>query len=291
MSPNNRPIVIAIEGPDGVGKTTHVRAAVEHLRAQGIEARAFHHTKPDTDDPVEAARIYAQQRCDLVDGLTPGDVVVADGWNISTWAHGLTMASDVARAMGDVADDEGYGEDIPKGHFDAYIGLVILDAPDEVLDARLASRGESLPDGRHRERGYYRLLSSYRNIDSFDASPSDATARTARCVAWVIEGVRMGFNGHRDTVGMRWRAPRAEEVRVTSALCGSPTASALVRTPRGMAVAEMTVGPHGNVVGRRASDSRALASAEVYLMLGPDGPLPWARVARMLAAANTAGAR
>ena len=102
-----------IEGPDGSGKTTHVRAAVEHLRAVGIAARAFHHpAPPERGMPGERiAHWYAEQRRALLGALSPGDVVIADRWFWSTLALRAAIHSGPRRDDVDTMDMRCSAED------------------------------------------------------------------------------------------------------------------------------------------------------------------------------------
>lgn len=184
---DTRPIIIAIEGPDGVGKTTHVKNAVEHLRAYGIAARAFHHTRPHADCIVLAARGYAWQRSILLDGMRDSDVVIANRWYWSTYAASASVPDDQTEdALIDIARAE---RDSQPGH--CRIETIVLDAPSDVLDARLSARGEMLPDDREYIRRYYRDATISRRM-RVDTTTPDALDRSARLIRWAVDGLRMG---------------------------------------------------------------------------------------------------
>ena len=133
-------IVIILEGPDGCGKTAHTDALAMSLRERGISARSFHHARPPQGaSHYEAALHYAAERAGLL-RRTQCDVIVADRWHTSTsvlaTALRRTGASlDTVRALETLSASEDLG----------YAGVtlreILLTAPDDVLDARLAARG------------------------------------------------------------------------------------------------------------------------------------------------------
>ena len=66
------------------------------------------------------------------------------------------------------------------------IAVVVLDAPDEVLDARLRARREELPASRVGTRKFYR------GATCIDTSRDDAADTVARIATWAIDGIRVG---------------------------------------------------------------------------------------------------
>ena len=133
-------IVFVLEGPDSCGKTLHADALAMSLRERGISARSFHHARPPQGTgPYEAALHYVAERIRLL-RRTQCDVIVADRWHTSTsvlaTALRRTGASlDTVRALETLSASEDLG----------YAGVtlreILLTAPDDVLDARLAARG------------------------------------------------------------------------------------------------------------------------------------------------------
>ena len=129
--------VLVLEGPDGCGKSTHADRLAAALRAEGVDAVAFHHTKPATADVVLAALDYARQRKEMVHSA-PAAVIVADRWTPSTWCLGSAMAAllklDHRNIFGltDLAHAEARW--LPR------CDGALLWAPDPVLDARLKAR-------------------------------------------------------------------------------------------------------------------------------------------------------
>lgn len=211
MREDTRPIIVAIEGADGSGKTRHVRAAVEALwRAGHVRARAFHHPQPDNVDPspTRTASWYATVRRRFLDGLSAGDIVIADRWFWSTLARreGIVRASSAYNypGMRDLVADEAdamlWGRDeawlssfCPKvianrsaPTVPVRMAAIFLDSPDWTLDARLAARGEALPETRHGERAFYR------RAQCIDTSEDGAGEAVSRLVVWAVDGIRMG---------------------------------------------------------------------------------------------------
>lgn len=87
---------------------------------------------------------------------------------------------------------------------------------------------------------------------------------------------------------MRAEPPTAAEVRAVAALDGSHRPQVLCRHydhgTSWCAVAWVEVDESGTLRGWDDADWAALDGARSYLMLGPDGPLSWARVAELVAA-------
>lgn len=210
---DTRPIIVAIEGADGSGKTRHVQAAVESLGRAGYKARAFHHPAPK--DPhclsgQELALWYAARRGDLIGSLSPGDVVVADRWFWSTLAVRAAMLSQMRRPCDDTmemrctaeeeADTMGWLRpavllddtlpivvvNTPAPRAVVRMAAIFLDAPDGVLDDRIAARGEPLWPARHGERAFYRRATCV------DTSQETADLVVPRLVRWAVDGLRMG---------------------------------------------------------------------------------------------------
>lgn len=212
---DTRPIIVAIEGADGSGKTRHVQAAVESLGRAGYKARAFHHAAPPESErnPLRAALWYAEKRREFVQTLCAGDVTIADRWFWSTLAlrNGLirdpsTPTGDMTgtRTMREIAEEEAdalhwsrvatqFDDVLPAVRVNdaapratVRMALVVLDAPDAVLDARLAAREEPLPSRRHGERAFYRRATCV------DTSGETADLIVPRLVRWAVDGLRMG---------------------------------------------------------------------------------------------------
>lgn len=157
------PRVIVLEGPDGCGKTAHTDALAMALRARGISARSFHHARPPQGaTPYEAALHYAAERAGLL-RRTQCDVIVADRWHTSTGVLASALrctGSDprVTHAMALICEAEDDGFSLAG----TALTEVYLDAPDDVLDARLAARGTPATDLDWEIRAAYRRITGPR---------------------------------------------------------------------------------------------------------------------------------
>ena len=146
--------LIVIEGADATGTTTQAILLSELLRSQGLNAQSFHHTRPNTKEPIGSALNYAEQRKEICERLKNTDtILIADRW----WHSGLLEAEAQYIAGGvdpmgwrgvtDIAKQE--PSSLPKHPL-----LVLwLDARNEILDARMEARGE-VPDALDRARRY-----------------------------------------------------------------------------------------------------------------------------------------
>lgn len=153
---------IVIEGADGTGTTTHTDLLTLALRSCGVDAVAFHHARPSLGNAWLDALDYARQRALLV-ASKPTALVVADRWHWSTLTEAAALASSSLDALHRA---EWLRSPIALATF-------ILDAPDDVLDARITARGEEVT---HRDR--IRRL-AYRELA---ALPNNRDARSTHLV-------------------------------------------------------------------------------------------------------------
>jgi len=162
------PRILVLEGPDGCGKSSHADRLAAVLRAEGHNARAFHHTKPADADPVLAALDYARQRRVLCLHAEPGEVIVVDRW----WHSSEMMGEPLNRLASTEANIAGF---VPP--------LACLIAPDRVLDARLAARGAPATAQEKALRRTYSTEAKWRPWRVVDTSrPADDVA--AELLAW-----------------------------------------------------------------------------------------------------------
>jgi thymidylate kinase len=140
----NRPVVVAIEGPDAVGKSAQITRLVEQLkRVCPVGVATFTHAPPPQPQPtlMQRAVWYTTRRAVLGEALvsmTRGAagvpmVVVADRWWWST-AH---TAAVLQPALEGLTEAEAAAWRASTG---IDIVTVMLDASDETLDARIAQR-------------------------------------------------------------------------------------------------------------------------------------------------------
>lgn len=151
---------ICLDGPDGGGHSTHANALAAALRAQGIDARAYHHeTHPD--GAVGLARVvhYERTREPLRAGAVMRDgrpcVVVMDRGPWSGLVHARALEAQDTRRLDS-------GHHVAAAEIALWwqgLPVVLLDASDATLDARLLLRGED-PAASHGERAQWRRLAA-----------------------------------------------------------------------------------------------------------------------------------
>lgn len=134
------PRLVVLEGPDGVGKTRHARALAEALTVAGTPSLWWCHQPPQAPGTSWAHALhYAAEREALRVRIARGAYdaaryLVCDRWWYST--HALGIATD-NRPLISLANAESNLKPRPYC-------MVLLDAPDDVLDARMAARGEEV---------------------------------------------------------------------------------------------------------------------------------------------------
>ena len=187
------PHVLALEGPHGAGKSRHTDALAAALRARGVDARAFHHPAPPRGaGPVEAALFFAAEREGLV-RRTRTAVIVADRWYHSTavLASALRLSDyTTAHALQRVAEVEVERYRNAR-HYD--LAPVHLDAPDDVLDGRLAKRGAPPTALEHAERAQLRhaRAQAVRPPRGVDTSRAREVVE-AELLAWAVDVLGIG---------------------------------------------------------------------------------------------------
>lgn len=144
------PALVIIEGADGTGKTTAVKAARAALHLAGVRPGSFHHQTP-TGDRWRRALDFAAQRAEFAESIAHGsydraDVIVCDRWWHSTHVEAFRTSDN---ALGTLARAEEIA--LPRP-----LLVIVLDAPDHVLSARMEARGEKVTREDAERRSIYR---------------------------------------------------------------------------------------------------------------------------------------
>jgi thymidylate kinase len=152
-----KPVLIVLEGPDGVGKSAHVRELVQGLEVRldmALSVASWAHPRFVGDDPWQRALWYAQARArfaaDVRAGRYDDFVVVIDRWYFSTLVaarvdefrgdclreHAPALSDDICSGMERLC--EGERSVLPP------VRVILLDAPSEVIAKRLQDRSEKV---------------------------------------------------------------------------------------------------------------------------------------------------
>lgn len=157
--------LLVIEGPDAAGKSTLVDAL-----AADLDGAPFHHSRPRRGaDPLEAALHYACVRRAWVLAWphhTNGGLLILDRSHWSSRVLGRAIGDTLSRREREAMIDLSLMEEqtLPRG-------LVLLcDAPDAVLDARLAARGTPTTDLDRAVRVEYRHQAGMRGWERIDTT-------------------------------------------------------------------------------------------------------------------------
>lgn len=172
---------IIIEGPDATGTSTHADALAGALRARGIDAAAYHHPRhPSGAVGLARVRHYVAARDALVEA-PPAAVVVMDRGPLSGYVHAWVWESAV------YGDAELLAASEWKSRPWCEAPVVVLDAPDDVLDARLVARGED-PREAHAERLAWRAVARELDMRTVDTARDVGTVR-AELLAWALDAI------------------------------------------------------------------------------------------------------
>lgn len=144
------PRIVAIEGTDAVGKTTHAHHLALTLRREGMSAVPWEHRPADPElGPYARALHYALERARFVERLPDVDVVVADRWLWSTEVAAQALGAGDAATLRNLARVERLK--LPSAH------VILLHAPQEEIERRLRARGESIDGVAAQQAEYWRL--------------------------------------------------------------------------------------------------------------------------------------
>jgi thymidylate kinase len=175
---------LSLDGPDGGGHSTHAAALAAALAARGIDAVSWHHpAHPDGATGLARVVHYERSRMwtrwlDLAEA--PHAVYVLDRGPWSGLVHARALEAQDTRRLDSghsvaAAELALWWDDLP---------VVLLDASDATLDARLLLRGED-PRESHHERAQWRRLAAAERWPVVDTSgPREAVG--AALLAWAL---------------------------------------------------------------------------------------------------------
>lgn len=181
---------LTIEGCHATGTSTHADALAAALRAQGIDAVAWHHPRhPDGAEGIARVVHYERSRRFVrhakaapprMDRPCRERVVVMDRGPWSGLVHALALEAAGVRRL-------------DSGHHVAAMELALwwdglpvamLDAADATLDARLLLRGED-PAASHGERAQWRRLAAAEGWPVI-ATDGDRDGVTRALLTWAL---------------------------------------------------------------------------------------------------------
>lgn len=143
------PRLVIIEGADGTGKTTAVKVARAILHIAGVKVASFHHERRGGSNNLYTAALdYAHQRAGMCFATDYADteVILCDRWWHSSHVEAFRTGNS---AIGTLARAEEIA--LPKP-----LVVVVLDAGDYILDARMIGRGEKVTQADRDRRSIYR---------------------------------------------------------------------------------------------------------------------------------------
>lgn len=169
-SPSEPPRYVVLEGPDGAGKSTLALSLAGALTARGVRASAWRHQAPG-GDRLAAALHYAGQRRRAAPGWH--GLTLTDRWYHSTEA----LAEALELQLGASPETEGLVRlaALERSWLPEPAGVILVDAPDAVLDARLWRRRETVTELDRAVRKAYRRRATEEGWPVVDTS----TAREA----------------------------------------------------------------------------------------------------------------
>lgn len=176
--------VLILDGCHGTGTTTHAQRLAAALRWHGLDAIAWHHHRhPDGCEGLARVRWYAHDRARIARLGKP--VVVLDRgpqsglcYSESLLPGTLNRAEAIACAHAEIKA------------FGRTARMAVLNAPDDVLDARLAARGED-PTQSHAERRVWAQLLAQHPTATVVRTDRDADEVAADLLAWALAALEV----------------------------------------------------------------------------------------------------
>lgn len=168
--------IVVLEGPRCSGKTSLARAAAQMLCERGVTATTFlHDATPPSGDAYCAALNQALQRASMcfATDYPENTVVLIDGWHSSL---SIDQSFRYDARVERVLEMERSTLPVPP------VG-VILDAPDAVLDARLAKLGERADQSEQLRRERFRAIQD-RDVARLDTTGDPEI--TADCIVSLV---------------------------------------------------------------------------------------------------------
>lgn len=149
--------LVVFEGPDASGKTVQTSAVARVLRAQGIDADWWNHPTPtvcDARTPWSLALYYAAARARLAGSIAANQgraVLIVDRWHYSATAALRGADKPYDAFLAELAIAEACA--LPRPAL-----TIVLTAPGDLLDVRLARRGELRPRDATGVRTAYEVM-------------------------------------------------------------------------------------------------------------------------------------
>ena len=172
---------LSLDGPDGGGHSTHADALAAALAARGIDAVSWHHPAHPAG-AVGLARVvhYERSRVWTRHPRHLHAVYVLDRGPFSGLVHARALEAQDTRRL-----DSGHSvAAMELALWWEGLPVVLLDASDATLDARLLLRGED-PRDSHAERAQWRRLAAAERWPVVDTSgPREAVG--AALLAWAL---------------------------------------------------------------------------------------------------------
>lgn len=157
------PITFALEGADAAGKSTLARELARILNARGIPTRVHVHAPPPASaGPWRTALHFALARAEIAEQIaadTQTRVHIIDRWTLSARVRLFALRS-LERTTGASMVEHDYAyECLMDAESEAlpHATVIVLDAPDPVLDERAERRGKPRTELERKEAGHYRM--------------------------------------------------------------------------------------------------------------------------------------
>lgn len=174
-------LLVAIEGPDCVGKTTVARAVYVELMKRAVPAAWMRHAGTGVSAAWARALHFAACRSRFIDRAAWGDVQVllVDRWLPSAVARAAVTGDSATAALC-------AAEGLAIARTGVRVLTLVLTAPAEALDARAALRGEVRTE---LERAEAELYASALWVAGVGGEAVDASGPVEAVVGAVVERV------------------------------------------------------------------------------------------------------